>query len=279
MSFRTGRILAVRGICFCLCLYAVIPNPARVAAVSIPSGECRAMAVRDLLSFRRGAACCARATPSRVHFLERGGSTPSKVYSKLMATDLYSADLRTISGNDVYKAITEFLRLDLPKENRPREGYLLDFKEELSDRFLHSVAAFANTFGGLLILGVKEDDGRPHEIVGVNAKGELKTQVASLIASNLFPSPPFDIAEADIPGDTDRKKVCAIRIRETPEICLLAKKGEKHPIYVRIEDQSGPADAAQIRSLLEEASGRLSRSRFRSTNERLGEPAVRMHVR
>jgi hypothetical protein len=74
--------------------------------------------------------------------------------------------------------------------------------------------------------------------------------VASLIASNLFPSPPFDIAEADIPNNIDRKKVCIVRIRETSEICLLAKKGEKHPIYVRIEDQSAPADAAQVRSLL-----------------------------
>lgn len=168
-----------------------------------------------------------------------------------MPTDLYSTDLKTISGSDLYKAISEFIRVDVPRDDRPREGYLLDFKEELSDRFLHSVAAFANTFGGLLIVGVSEDDGRPDKIVGVATKGELKTQVASVIASNLFPCPPFEIAECGIPNDANQKKLCVIRVRETAEICLLAKKGEKYSIYVRIEDQSPPANASQIRSLLD----------------------------
>jgi hypothetical protein len=167
-----------------------------------------------------------------------------------MATDLYSADLRAIPGSELYRAVLEFVRLELPLDDRPREGYLLDFKEEVSDRFLHTVAAFANTFGGMLIVGVSEDNGRPKNIVGIGASGELKTRVASVIASNLFPCPPFEIAECDIPNDPAGKKLCVLRIRETDEICLLAKKGEKHPVYVRIEDQSSPADASQLRSLL-----------------------------
>jgi hypothetical protein len=172
------------------------------------------------------------------------------MYGRFMANDLYSADLRTISGSELYRAISEFIRLDQPIEDRPREGYLLDFKEDLSDRFLHSVAAFANTFGGTLIVGVSEDDGRPNKVVGVATTGELKTRVAGVIASNLFPCPPFEIAECGIPGDLSGKKLCVLRVRETDEICLLAKKGEKYPVYVRIEDQSPPADAAQLRSLL-----------------------------
>jgi hypothetical protein len=167
-----------------------------------------------------------------------------------MATDLYSADLGAISGSELYRAILEFIRLELPLDGRPREGYLLDFKEDLSDRFLHTVAAFANTFGGMLIVGVSEDDGRPNSVVGVATSGELKTRVASVIASNLFPCPPFEIAECAIPNDPGGKKLCVLRVRETDEICLLAKKGEKYPVYVRIEDQSPPADASQLRSLL-----------------------------
>jgi len=47
------------------------------------------------------------------------------------------------------------------------------------------------------------------------------------------------------------RKLSVVRVRETLEICLLAKKGEPHPVYVRNEDQSVPADASQLRALLE----------------------------
>src|SRR5208283_4168267 len=168
-----------------------------------------------------------------------------------MATDLYSVDLKTISGSDLYQAISEFTRVDRPADERPREGYLLDFKADVSERFLRSVAAFANTFGGLLIVGVSENDGRPDKLTGVITTGELKTQVASMIASNLFPCPFFEIAECVMPNDPDGKKLCVVRVHETQDICLLARKGEKYPVYVRIEDQSLPVDSSQMRSLID----------------------------
>lgn len=167
-----------------------------------------------------------------------------------MANDLYSADLRTISGTELFKSISEFVRVDRPPNDRPREGYLLDYKEDLSERFLQSVAAMANTFGGILLVGVSEDDGRPDQLVGVATAGELKTRVASIIASNLIPCPPFDIAECALPSDT-AKKLCAVKVHVTQEVCLLARKGERYPVYVRIEDQSSPADAFQMRALLD----------------------------
>jgi Putative DNA-binding domain len=167
-----------------------------------------------------------------------------------MADDLYRVDLRSISGTDLYRLISEFTRTDQTADERPREGYLLDFKEGLSERFLRTVASFANTFGGLLILGVSEADGRPEKLVGVTVPNELKTQVSNFIASNLFPCPPFEIAECSLPEEPG-KKLCVVRIRETAEICLLAKKGEPHPIYIRIEDTSIPPDASNLRSLLD----------------------------
>lgn len=167
-----------------------------------------------------------------------------------MATDLYSVDLAGTSASDLFRAISEFTRVDRPIDERPREGYLLDFKAELGERFLRSVAAFANTFGGILILGVSENGGRPEKLDGIATGGELKTQAASVIASNLVPAPPFEIAECGIPGSADGRKLAVVRVRECQEICLIAKKGEKNPVYVRIEDQSSPADAFQLRALL-----------------------------
>jgi hypothetical protein len=170
-----------------------------------------------------------------------------------MADDLYRINLQSVPGSSLYRLIHEFTSMDRSIGDRPREGYLLDYKEDVSDRFLRSVAAFANTFGGLLIVGVTELDGRPDKLAGVFVRGELKTKIASMIAANLFPCPQFEIAECELPTDAERK-LSVVRVRETPEICLLAKKGETHPVYVRIEDQSAPADASQLRALLDRKS-------------------------
>ena len=166
-----------------------------------------------------------------------------------MPDDLYSADFRTISGTDLFKLIEGFVRVDQPLDDRPREGYLLDFKEDIGEKFLPSVAAMANTFGGLIIVGVSNNQGRPGALVGVATTGELKTRLTSVIASNLFPCPMFDVAECFLPSDA-AKKLCALKVRESQEIVLITKKGEKNPVYVRIEDQSVPADASQMRALL-----------------------------
>jgi hypothetical protein len=108
-----------------------------------------------------------------------------------------------------------------------------------------------------LILGVTEADGRPEKLVGITVPNELKTQVSSLIASNLFPCPHFEIAECSLPGEAG-KKLCVVRVRETTELCLLAKKGEPHPLYVRVEDQSTPPDASKIRGLIDRKRNTLS---------------------
>jgi hypothetical protein len=51
--------------------------------------------------------------------------------------------------------------LQTPNGARLSEGWTLDFKEQRSDEMLKRAAAFASTFGGLLIVGVSEKDGRP----------------------------------------------------------------------------------------------------------------------
>jgi Schlafen, AlbA_2 len=168
-----------------------------------------------------------------------------------MADDLYKIDLQRTSGAELYSAVETFTGVNaLPLDQRPREGYLLDFKQEWSERALQTVAAFANTFGGLLIVGVSENDARPEVVIGVECPGELKIRLASSIASNITPCPVFEMGECSLPNEPD-KKVCAIRVRESAEMCLITKKGERNPAYVRVEDQSLPADAAQLRALVQ----------------------------
>ena len=55
-----------------------------------------------------------------------------------MADDIYHVNLKAITGHALFKLVQEFVRFDLPLESRPREGYLLDFKAELPEKFIQS---------------------------------------------------------------------------------------------------------------------------------------------
>jgi hypothetical protein len=50
-----------------------------------------------------------------------------------MADDLYRINLQSVLGSSLYRLIQEFANMDRPIGDRPREGYLLDYKEDVSD--------------------------------------------------------------------------------------------------------------------------------------------------
>jgi schlafen family protein len=167
-----------------------------------------------------------------------------------MIHDLYKADLSRISQQDLYESVAAFTRVDQPLSSRPHEGYLLDFKEDSGVRTLRNVASFANTFGGLVLLGVENDQGYPGNLKGMEFAAELKTHIASFIASNIMPCPFFEIADCRLPNDPKRK-LCVVRVQEGSEVHLITKKGETQFVYVRVEDQSCPATPSQLRTLIE----------------------------
>jgi predicted HTH transcriptional regulator len=97
---------------------------------------------------------------------------------------------------------------------------IIDYKREWGESALKTVAAFANTFGGLLFVGVEEDQGRPTSIPGITTTKEEKTRIASSIAANISPTPSFDITECALPTDAS-KHVCLVRVRPSPALFLL----------------------------------------------------------
>jgi len=110
--------------------------------------------------------------------------------------DLYKDDLAAVADRDLYSAVEAFARTASPPTDRTQEGYLLDFKSAWSDSALRTVAALANTFGGLLLVGISENGGRADQPVDVaSPRQELKTTIASAIASNISPSPPYEIRD------------------------------------------------------------------------------------
>lgn len=166
-----------------------------------------------------------------------------------MSFDLYKDNLNDVSDADLFAAVEEFTGVSLHQPERTQENYLLDFKESWSDSALRTVAAFANTFGGLLIIGVSETGGRADQIVGVaTQRHDIKTGIASSIASNISPTPPYEIRDVAFPNGT-LKHLCLVRVRKGTGLYLLTKKNEQ-PVYVRNEDESRPADAARLQALI-----------------------------
>jgi Putative DNA-binding domain len=65
-------------------------------------------------------------------------------------TDLFTADFTSLSNEMRYSAIADFAQA------LPFESSRHDFKETWGPKVVEDVAAFANTFGGILIIGVKK---------------------------------------------------------------------------------------------------------------------------
>jgi len=165
-----------------------------------------------------------------------------------MAIDLFTDDLSAATNDELYSAIESFARANA------NEGWRHDFTLEWCDSALKKVAAFANTFGGVLLVGVKKEK---TDLVcgmrGVDSPSEYKTGIASSIAANISPTPSYEVYEC-CPAAHPNKRFCVVRVKGGKALHLVTKKG-LDPVYVRNEDEARPADAAQLRRLIDRERG------------------------
>lgn len=156
--------------------------------------------------------------------------------------DLFKTNFATLGGSELLTALEQW------RVSGAREGFMLDFKQDWKPEYLKTIAAMANTLGGILVVGVEDDSGCIKTISGVTAMHELKTQIANSIATGIAPTPQFDIAEARLPGD---RAVAAIRVAHLPRVYLVLKNEKRHYCYVRNEDATDPVSPTQLRMLID----------------------------
>lgn len=163
----------------------------------------------------------------------------------IMIVDLFTADLNVLSNDARYSVIADFARAQPTESNRH------DFKTLWNNETLKDVAAFANTFGGVLVIGVQKGQTDVEAtLVGVNSTSELSTGIASAIATNISPNPSCDIVECFKPNEPTIR-FCVVRIRNDGALHLVTKKGVSNPVWYRNADQTISADAAQLRMLID----------------------------
>lgn len=121
------------------------------------------------------------------------------------------------------------------------EGLTLDFKHSINDsrKIARSLVAFANTHGGTLLIGVKDNG----NVTGVNSDEEFYMVEA---ASQLYckPEVPFEVVRWEINGKT----VLEVKVKPS------RKKPHKAPdktghykAYVRVNDENVVASPVQLK--------------------------------
>lgn len=100
------------------------------------------------------------------------------------------------------------------------EGTYLEFKKSLTftERVAKSICAFANTYGGYVIVGVEKEDGT--RITGVQDKDSEFQKLAG-ITPRLHPKPYYDVEERELEGKT----ILVIHVNQLPtsELCFFKK--------------------------------------------------------
>src|SRR5258707_16515 len=102
-------------------------------------------------------------------------------------SNLFSDDLTSCQPAELQQAIMNLAQSGV------EEKFRLDFKEKWEpDKQCPDIVAFANSYGGLLVLGVT-DDRQSFPGIPVPSKSDLKTQLASVIATRINPVPLFEV--------------------------------------------------------------------------------------
>jgi hypothetical protein len=135
------------------------------------------------------------------------------------------------------------------------EGFRLEYKSQLGDgdKVLSGIAAMANTFGGVLIVGMDEADRRgsqgfgapgPEGLIGVEVKE--RARLAGFCSSRLVPPYDPEITAVELPS-ANVALVVRVDADIAPRPLMLNNR-----ILVRTEAGNRPADLFRLRTLFSE---------------------------
>jgi hypothetical protein len=124
-------------------------------------------------------------------------------------------------------------------DKQVREGINLDYKSDLTSKsLLKTMAAFANTRGGFIIVGVDDKDDKPKlPVEGIEWKESLPLSVTSMIVDSMYPYLSIDVHVCE---PVNGKTFVLIYVHESHEAPhWLFNRSQ---LYVRRADRSGHTD-------------------------------------
>ena len=134
--------------------------------------------------------------------------------------------------------------MDIIKLSQLGEGNTLEYKRNTDTlaSILKSVIAFANTTGGIMLIGV-EDNGT---IVGVADSGKIQEQLANSISNRIKPQLMPEIGVTHV----NDKTVITLQVEHSPGPYYLSDKGIEKGVYIRMGNSNrlaGPEVTEEIK--------------------------------
>lgn len=127
------------------------------------------------------------------------------------------------------------------------EGTYLDYKIDFPNDLARTIAAMANTLGGIIIIGVDEQaDGKPVlPIAGVALQPGVAEKVTNTVLDSL--TPPVFPEVAVCPDGSGTRAVVVIRIPQSPESPHAIRSNTR--VYLRTGNRSKPEDLATLEQI------------------------------
>jgi len=127
------------------------------------------------------------------------------------------------------------------------EGPNLDYKRDFPPSGLEkTISAFANTSGGVILIGVEDEDSKPrYPFEGIDYKDKLEERVWNIIVDNIYP-PVFPEIKVCTSGNK-AKAFVVIRVpqsNETPHAIY-----NHTQVYVRTGNRNKPEDLATVEQI------------------------------
>ena len=132
-----------------------------------------------------------------------------------------------------------------------QESANIELKSAVTDDIKKEIVAFANSDGGTLYIGVRDDG----EVVGLDDPDEAALQVSNMVRDSIKPDVTMFLHYETITDN--EKKIIAVSVqRGTDRPYYIAKKGMRpEGVYVRQGYSAVPATDTMIRRMIKETDG------------------------
>lgn len=141
-------------------------------------------------------------------------------------------------GEITWEDVVEFCEQQIP------EGGYLDYKEDFPSKLEKTIAALANTLGGLILIGVEEDqENKPVlPVKGIEFKRGLSERITNIILTNIAP-PIFPEIQVCLNSDKSRA-IIVIRIHPSEHTPHAISSNTQ--VYLRTGNRNKPESLAGV---------------------------------
>lgn len=132
------------------------------------------------------------------------------------------------------------------------ESEWLEYKREVNDKLVEAIAAMANGDGGVIIVGVEQEDGRPKDIVGLPEGEGAEMKLVHMCRDRLDPARyPPEIQRIQVAATNGPKDLLVVRVdpERVPIRPVIVRKDRGGKVYIRYGPSTIEADPRTLRQL------------------------------